>query len=243
MTDYSLASRPRVLRSIFAATLSGHHSPAGPTAIECWSAITAHGIDPALALAQFEKESTFGTAGVATSHRNWGNLRTSPDFPSSGGFVVYPTWAAGAGDYARLLAGPLYAQSDDHSSARTMPFRYAPAADNNAPAAYGSFLVQRITEYIALSKPPVGYRVHIAHGATVRVYTLRAQGTGKPACITGWADHTWTGHDSSAPAQTPAHRTTCDHTSTATTARVTAGVYKGRSIRVGSHGVTIERKT
>ncbi len=35
-------------------------------------------LDPAVALAFFAHESTYGTAGVAVHSRNWGNLRRGP---------------------------------------------------------------------------------------------------------------------------------------------------------------------
>jgi hypothetical protein len=145
MVDYNLVSKPRIPYSVFERVLRSANSPAHPEALACWHAIISHGIDPAVALAQFDKESTYGKFGRATANKSWGNLRRN------GTFVKYSSWAAGAADYARLLSGPLYAGSAHYHTVRTMPYRYAPSADHNNPAAYGSFMISMIQHYIALS--------------------------------------------------------------------------------------------
>ena len=163
MVDYTLASRPRIGLSVFTHVLSSAKSPALHEAKGCYDAIVKHGIDPALALAQFAKESSYGVHGVATANHSWGNLRGYP----GGHFKHYPNWTAGADDYARLLAGPLYAGSSHYTTARTMPYRYAPAADHNAPAAYGQFLVTHIQHYRTLAPTHVNLYYTVKPGDTL----------------------------------------------------------------------------
>jgi hypothetical protein len=84
---------------------------------------------------------------------------------------------------------------------------------------------------------PAVYRVHIAHGAVVRVYTVSPLG-----CIQkGWTDEPWKGRDSSALASAPVPRHTCYAASTATTTLVKNGKYRGKHIRVGA-GVTVTKE-
>jgi nucleoid-associated protein YgaU len=146
MVDYLLKSKPRISFSVFSRVLHSASSPAAGEAQACWNAIVKHGIDPAVALAQFDKESTYGKFGIARTHKSWGNLRGAG--PS--GFKSYRTWALGADDYARLLSGSLYAGSSHYNTVRTMPYRYAPSADHNNPAAYGQFMVNMIQHYRGL---------------------------------------------------------------------------------------------
>lgn len=144
MVDYALRSKPRITEAIFIRVLTSAGSPAAPEAAACWAAIVRHGIDPALALAQFDKESTYGKFGLAAGNKSWGNIK------QGGSFAKFTSWAAGADAYAALLTGPLYAGSNHYNTARTMPYRYAPQADHNAPAAYGAFLVAMIQHYVSL---------------------------------------------------------------------------------------------
>ena len=162
MTDYTLKSKPRITYGVFSRILTSANSPARKEAKACWTAITKYGIDPALALAQFNKESSFGKAGIATKNKSWGNLRGA-----GGKFKSYSTWAAGASDYARLLSGKLYAGSAHYNTARTMPYRYAPAADHNAPAAYGQFLVSHIKYYKTLNPTAVKVFYTVKSGDTL----------------------------------------------------------------------------
>lgn len=79
---------------------------------------------------------------------------------------------------------------------------------------------------------PGSWKVVIAGGAKVRIYTL-----GSGGCIKSWTDQTWGPQNSSAPCQAPVSRKTCSGTSSATTVLVTAGVFAGKHVRVGRDGV------
>lgn len=150
MTDYPILAAPRIRLATFAAVLERASSPAAAEAGEAWAAALEYGVDPAVLLAVFRRESGYGRAGVAVRSRSWGNLRTSPHYPSTGGFVHYPSWAAGGRDTARLLR--IYGLNRirpgrDTSTVRTMPHVWAPTADGNAPELYGRALVAYINEY------------------------------------------------------------------------------------------------
>ncbi len=159
--DYTILARPRIKLRTFIRILTAAGSPAAPRASECYAAIVAHGVDPALALAIFQHETSYGRKGIGPSTRNWGALRRSPHYASPSGFVRYPSWPAGAGDAARLLA--IYGRNairrgTTTSTARTFPHVWAPTADGNAPARYGAAIVAAISRYIELErtapKPP-----------------------------------------------------------------------------------------
>jgi hypothetical protein len=102
------------------------------------------------------------------------------------------------------------------------------------PSQHESFLADIIGRANAILTPPVTYRLHVAHNAVVRTYTLAPTG-----CIrAGWTDEVWAGRASSAACTKQVHRITCNGKSGATTTRVTSGKYRGKTIRVGA-GVTV----
>ena len=181
MTDFAILAKPRIHRSTFTRILREAKSPAAPVAHEAWAAIVAHGVDPALALAVFQHESSYGKAGAAVSRRNWGNLRRSPKFKDDGRFVVYPSWTAGAGDAARLLA--IYGRDQIRpgkrtSTARTFPFVWAPSADGNRPARYGQAIVVAVKHYIQLDRtlhPPAAVPANAAAAAPAAAPTPAAE--------------------------------------------------------------------
>ena len=80
-------------------------------------------------------------------------------------------------------------------------------------------------------RPVTAWRIRVAHGATVVHYALDAQGR-----LTDTRRYPWTGHDSGAPCGQPAVKRGAS-SGQATVALVTAGVFKGRWVRIGG-GVT-----
>lgn len=156
--DYAILARPRISLGLFTRILLGASSPAAPYAAACYAAAVGYGVDPAVLLAVFRKESSYGRAGVAIRSRSWGNLRRSPSYPTRDGFVYYPSWEAGARDAARLLA--IYGRNAIRpgvrtSTVQTMPYVWAPTADGNAPDGYGDSLARWIAEWIAAdTRPP-----------------------------------------------------------------------------------------
>ena len=106
------------------------------------------------------------------------------------------------------------------------------------PSQHESFLADVIARAYAILHPaPLKYRLHIAHNAIVRIYTIAPAG-----CIrSGWTKETWTGAASTAACSKPVSRQTCDTTSGATTTKVLTGKYKGQTIGVKG-GVTVEER-
>lgn len=143
--DFTILASPRVSVPTFAGILSSGHSPAAPEAVTCYRAIAAYGVDPAVALAVFRKESTFGRFGKAAGNRSWGNIRNH-----DGSFRRYASWTAGAADVGRLLA--LYGSNQIRKGVKTdtvqtMPYVWAPSSDGNAPDAYGDSLARWIAQW------------------------------------------------------------------------------------------------
>lgn len=82
--------------------------------------------------------------------------------------------------------------------------------------------------------------VHIAHGATVRVYILGPQLVSGQRCILSWKDIEWTRASSHANIYGgEVKRRTCDNQSWAWTVRVKDGAFAGRYIRTRADGVTV----
>ncbi len=71
------------------------------------------------------------------------------------------------------------------------------------------------------------WAIRVAHGATVVHYALDAQGR-----LTDTRRYAWTGHDSGAPCGQPAVKRGAS-SGQATVAHVTAGVFRGRWVRIG----------
>lgn len=146
-TDYTILARPRISEARFAKILRDAKSPAAGPAAACYAAAVRYGVDPAVLLAVFQHESSFGTRGLAVANKSWGNLR------HQGKFVRYATWPAGAADAARLLA--IYGRNEIRPGAKTdttqtFPYVWAPAADHNAPDAYGNAITAAIARWIRL---------------------------------------------------------------------------------------------
>ncbi len=140
--DFTIISAPRMSLAGFRAVLERAASPAAPFAPRCYQAFVDAGVDPAVGLAVFQHESSYGRAGRATRNRSWGNTRYSSAYPAAlvDGFTRYPSWVAGAADCARLLS--VYGHNRirpgvDTSTTQRFPYVWAPAADHNAPDRYG----------------------------------------------------------------------------------------------------------
>lgn len=138
----TVAARPRIADDVFIAVLERHQSPAAPAAASCYAACVARGVDPAVALAFFKHESSYGKAGKAVTTRNWGNLRSGrraykvAQVGNAGGpFAWYHSWVESIADFCDLLLGPIYAGKGRHTVAQIIPV-YAPSSDNNRPAHY-----------------------------------------------------------------------------------------------------------
>lgn len=149
VADYPILGAPTISLATFSAVLQNAGSPAAPEAAGMYQAATHYGVDPAVLLAVFQHESSFGKSGVARNTRNVGNLEWHPvsagvGAVQAGRWASYPSWTASASDTARLLASTMYGRSSQYATVRTFPFRWAPSSDGNAPTSYGAALAASI---------------------------------------------------------------------------------------------------
>jgi hypothetical protein len=152
LPDYPVLAKPRMSRDGFVAVLAAHRSPAADEAGEIHDLFESHGVDPAVALAIFAKESTYGKAGRAVRNLSWGNLRSGSGAPAididDGAFSIYPSWTAGAHGTAHLMV--VYGENRirpgrQTDTTKTLPYVWAPVTDNNAPDCYGD----QVTAWVA----------------------------------------------------------------------------------------------
>jgi hypothetical protein len=226
--DYSLLGQARISQAGFSAILKAAASPALAEAATCYKAFTAAGVDPAVGLAIFRKESTFGKYGYAHDNRSWGNIRE----PSTGKFRHYPTWTAGAADAARLLV--IYGTNrirpgTKTDTVQTFPYVWAPAADGNAPDAYGDALASWIHDWAAKYPPvarPKGTTGRAHANGLRRLFTVH---DGRAAEV-GYSGLRFTAYISA-----PAH-----YLPNATLRKILSGSHIGFYVHPGDKGLTIE---
>jgi hypothetical protein len=110
-----------------------------------WAAAGEHS---ALALAMLFVESKYGTAFNRNSPGNKNALNLRP--PIGGGYLAFPTWAAGVAAWRERLTsatykGGIYARTTDLLS--LISDAYAPASDDNDPGAYVALIVARFDRW------------------------------------------------------------------------------------------------
>lgn len=149
---------PRISLALFAHVLQLAGSPAARDAAACYGLIQSRGIDPAIGLAFFMHESTYGLRGVAARALNWGNLRHSPRGRGvvrqldHGPYVFYSSWRDSAADWADLIAGPLYV-AGGLATILLITHRYAPASDGNDPDRYARIVASQVELWQAQDAP------------------------------------------------------------------------------------------
>lgn len=157
--DYPILGAPTITLASFRNVLTNANSPAAPEAIGLYNAAIQYGVDPAVLLAVFQHESSFGKAGIAVGRNNGFGLRfygnDSFGGTNKGGWYTFPTWTAGAQHVAALLAGPKYGQSANYNTVRTFTARYAPSSDGNNPASYGATLARNIATWTGSAGVPL----------------------------------------------------------------------------------------
>ena len=149
----TVQSAPRISLTQFAGVLQRYQSPCTPSGKECYEIITAAGLDPAVALAFFGHESTFGTTGISGELKNWGNVRTPFKPERAAGkhprnFTIYATWQDGLQDWCDRMNERYVRERGLDTVEKVVPV-YAPAADGNAVEDYIRHVNKLITEWIA----------------------------------------------------------------------------------------------
>jgi hypothetical protein len=127
---FTVAGRPTITAATINHILCQSHSPACGTGNSLYSLGIQYGINPAVALAFFNEESTFGKFGVATVTHSLGNIRCTPGYKCISGFRAYHTWAQGYQDWYRLIRY-LYINTWHLTTIPQIVHRYAPSSENN----------------------------------------------------------------------------------------------------------------
>jgi flagellum-specific peptidoglycan hydrolase FlgJ len=156
MTDYAIAGPATISLQIFTAALAHRQSPVAPLADEAYCISERWGVNPAVALGFFVNESSAGTVGIATSTRNWGNLRDGPGATHIyQGFAWYVSFLVSLNDWCKLLRGPLYEGAGHKTVSQVTPV-YAPGSDNNDPIRYAAVVNFLCSEWESMSQPKGG---------------------------------------------------------------------------------------
>ena len=149
----TLRSSPRISAAQFARVLQKYQSPAAPAAQECYDIVVRAGIDPAVALVFFGRESVFGTRGLSAEIKNWGNVRTPLKPERAAGkhprnVTIYATWQDGLQDWCDRINERYVRERGLDTVEKVVPV-YAPAADGNAVEDYIRHVNKLVTEWIA----------------------------------------------------------------------------------------------
>ncbi len=160
---------PRISLAGFIAILTQAKSPALIVADDCYRAFVDEGLDPAVALAFFMHESTYGTKGAARSSHNWGNIRPTRtgwleklglhdgvyNSPDSGPFLLFRdregeqdggSWVRSALVWGRLIS-ELYVHDWQLNEVRPILIQYAPGRDKNNPGGYADIVEETVTRW------------------------------------------------------------------------------------------------
>jgi hypothetical protein len=134
-SSYSVVGTPTLTASFIEKVLHASHSPAAGHGQALSDLGVKYGIDPAVALAFFLHESTFGTAGEARRSLSLGNLRCLPNAMCRDGYAWFPTWEDGFEAWYQLIRN-LYMSYWGLTTIDQIIPRYAPTSDNNDVIAY-----------------------------------------------------------------------------------------------------------
>jgi hypothetical protein len=155
--DYTMRNTKRITRTLFVSVLERAKSPAAPVAADCYDICLSAGLDPAIALAFFQHESTYGKAGRAVTTLNWGNLRKGRRaYKHEGGFAHYRDYRESLRDWCDLINGPIYIGAGRTTVRSVIPI-YAPSSDNNKPERYIQAVLDAVYQWsqaIPLPDPP-----------------------------------------------------------------------------------------
>lgn len=151
--DLIFLSSPRISPDRFTRILFDAPSPAASEAAQCYAALIGFGVDPAIGLAFFQHESTFGRMGIASRTKNWGNLRKGGRATDEiRGFAAYSSWVDSAADWAQLIAQVYVRQRGLTTVRQALPV-YAPSSDGNVPERYADAVIRSVLRWQAESDP------------------------------------------------------------------------------------------
>jgi hypothetical protein len=143
--SFSVIGLPTINAAFIDQVLAAHHSPAQGTGAVFYADGLQYGIDPAFALAFFQHDSDFGTAGVARYTQSIGNIKCTGG-NCYDGFQVYPGWAAGIQAWYSLIRNSYINQQHLFTVAQIIPV-YAPGSDGNNVSANIADVQQSVTAW------------------------------------------------------------------------------------------------
>jgi hypothetical protein len=144
--EHSVQGAPTITAAKIDQVLCNAGSPACGKGQVIYDDGVAAGINPAYALAFFQHESTFGTAGVARSTHSIGNLRCIKSVPCVGGYAYFRTWEQGIQAWYDLINSSIYIGSG-HTTVESIIPIYAPASDHNDEQAYIQSVVSAVQSW------------------------------------------------------------------------------------------------
>lgn len=144
--ELPVRGQPTIGVERFVSVLSNNRSPAAPYGNALYQICVDEGISPAVALAFFEHESSYGTKGICKDYdtKSWGNVRTKEDpaapglqvaVSNRGFYFAYLSWEDSLRDWCKRLKGPKYAGAGLTTVEQIIP-KYAPSSDGNVPQRY-----------------------------------------------------------------------------------------------------------
>jgi Mannosyl-glycoprotein endo-beta-N-acetylglucosaminidase. len=145
----SVVGGPSLSAAFVNQVLTNAGSPAQGLGDTFYSMSQRYGIDDIYALAFYQHESSFGTAGEARFSLSIGNLRcVSQGYEDlgpwcAGGYTHFPSWQAGIEAWYRLIKN-VYVNQWGCSTVESIIPHYAPNADNNNEAAYIASVEQSV---------------------------------------------------------------------------------------------------
>jgi Mannosyl-glycoprotein endo-beta-N-acetylglucosaminidase len=139
---FSVVSRPTITAAGINSILCQNHSPACGTGQSLYNLGIKYGINPAVALAFFNEESTFGRFGVAAVTHSLGNIRCTPGYKCISGFRAYHTWVQGYQDWYRLIRY-LYVNTWHLTTIPQIIARYAPSSENST-----SLYIRNVEQFV-----------------------------------------------------------------------------------------------
>lgn len=145
MDDLTFVSPPRITPERFKAALQAAGSPAAPFADKLYQIPLEYGLDPAVALAFFGHESSFGKRGQAVKTLNWGNLRKGQGHAlrTASGWAWYDSWEASLRDWCILIKEKYVGRWNRPTVRRALEL-YAPTTDRNNPSRYADAVMKMV---------------------------------------------------------------------------------------------------
>ncbi len=138
--DYAVYANSTINLSLFREVLQAANSPALPEAEACFNACNDNGVNPAVALAFFALESSYGTTAGANDRKNWGNLSADGQLKS------YDTWEQGLVDWGNHFKQGVYLSNHIRTISQIVP-AYQPASAGGTVSGYNAY-IQRLHDLI-----------------------------------------------------------------------------------------------